>query len=510
MSYACCRGKREAPMNAPSQDELLQGGTQESEAADTSYSQNGNSAAPSDISGQRAAAVQVKETNLVNEEQGEPASSYRTRWMAWCIITAGWASSLAAVMMRGGAVEWFMLSVFSMIVVVSGLAPMLAAAGLNAIRVLSQEETREGGQLEIRLTFRRSFRVPFVWIAIYDETSNVSSPANNKINVRTVLMPMFGQEMTYRYTLHNLRRGRHPFEYVSVSVGDWLGLTAIHKRIAANGQFVVLPGLPHAEEIHKAERAGGSALYAVHSLVAAKAQDHLGDVGREEIKAAVRASGLGPDSRPYREGDSLRHLDWRSAAKGRGLQTKIHPLERPAKTVIAVDTLSSAYGQDDRLFDACVGWAALALAQASSLGHAVTLLLGQGGAVLQSSTGGGTQTGLPEMLHQMALLRADGKGSLAGILAEESNLQNRGSTILVFTADWRGGRSWGELAGFAGEQGCRLELFIITRSNVPTFAMREQQKWLESGGVKVTWLHVPASMNTLPYAEEGGDNHEFA
>lgn len=50
----------------------------------------------------------------------------------------------------------------------------------------------------------------------------------------------------------------------------------------------------------------------------------------------------------------------------------------------------------------------------------------------------------------------------------------------------------------------------MTRSTVPTFAMREQQKWLESGGVKVTWLPVPASMNILPYAEEGGEFYELA
>ncbi|WP_339206903.1 DUF58 domain-containing protein [Paenibacillus sp. FSL K6-3182] len=498
-------------MNTPFQDELLQGGTQENEAVDTTtYTQEGDSAAPLDRSGQRAATVQVKEAVLVNKEWDQLAYPYRTRWIAWCIITAGWASSLAAVMMRGGAVEWFMLSVFSMIIIISGLAPIMAAKGLTAMRMMSQEMTREGGKLEISLRIKRSLLIPIVWIAISDETSNESSSENTKISVRTVLMPMFRQEMTYRYTLHNLRRGRYPFEPISITVGDWLGLSAIHKRLYTAGEFVVLPGLPYADQVHKAERARGTALYAVQSSTADPSTDHLGDAGREEINAAVSAAGLGPDSRPYREGDSLRHLDWRSAAKGRGLQTKIHPLERPAKTVIAVDTLASAYGQDDRLFDACVGWASLALAQSASLGHAVTLLLGQGTPVMQSSVDGGTQSDLSEMLHAMALLRADGKGSLAGRLAEESNLQARGSTILVFTADWRGGRSWGELAGFAGEQGCRLELFIIARSNVPTFAMREQQKWLESGGVKVTWLHVPSSMNALPYAEEGGDIHELA
>lgn len=414
------------------------------------------------------------------------------------------------MLLRGGAVEWFMAAVLTMIIAVSGIAPVMAAAGSSAARVLSQELTREGGQLVISLTLKRSYLIPFVWIAIHDETINESSAANRKISIRTVFTPAFRKETTYRYTLHKLRRGRHPFEHVSITVGDWLGLTAIHKQLECKSEFVVLPGLPQLENGTKAERAGGAAIYAVPSALTGEAQDRRGEAGREEIEAAVRAAGLGPDSRPYREGDSLRHLDWRSAAKGRGLQTKIHNLEQPVQTYIAVDTLASAYERDDQLFDACLGWAALAVTKAAGMGSGVTLLLGQGGQVIQSPIDGGTQEGLSGMLRAMALIRAEGKGSLAGSFIRDSKLLSRGCTILVFTADWRGGRSWGELAGYAAEQGCRLELFIVTRSTVPSFAMREQQKWLESGGVKLTWLHVPAGMTALPYAEEGGDAHEFA
>lgn len=99
------------------------------------------------------------------------------------------------------------------------------------------------------------------------------------------------------------------------------------------------------------------------------------------------------------------------------MQTKLHSLEQPVKTCIAVDTLASAYDQDDRLFDACVGWAALAVSQAAMLGNGVTLLLGQGHTALES-TEEDSHSRLAEMLHAMALLRADGRGSLAGSLAK--------------------------------------------------------------------------------------------
>lgn len=497
-------------MNAPFQDGLLQSGEQEDGIAESMNPQAESMKDQSAGAGvqTRAAATPMNKNEPVTEERN--ALGYRTRWLAWAIIGAGWIGCAAAILLRGGAVEWFMAAVLTMVMAVSGLAPALAAAGFSAARVLSQELTREGGQLVISLTLKRSLLIPIVWIAVHDETMNESSAANRKISIRTVFTPALRKETTYRYTLHKLRRGRHPFEHVTVTVGDWLGLTAIRKRVECKSEFIVLPGIPQPENGTKTERAGGAAIYAVPSPLTGEALDRRGEAGREEIEAAVRAAGMGPHSRPYREGDSLRHLDWRSAAKGRGLHTKVYTPEQPVQTFIAVDTLASAYDKDDRLFDACVGWAALAVTKAAWLGSGVTLLLGQGGQAIQLPADDRTEDGISGMLHAMALLRAEGKGSLAGSFVRGSKMLTRGCTILVFSADWRGGRSWGELAGYAAEHGCRLELFIVTRSNIPSFAMREQQKWLESGGVKLTWLHVPAGMAALPYAEEGGEAHEFA
>ncbi|MNF15412.1 hypothetical protein D3C80_2180180 [compost metagenome] len=55
-----------------------------------------------------------------------------------------------------------------------------------------------------------------------------------------------------------------------------------------------------------------------------------------------------------------------------------------------------------------------------------------------------------------------------------------------------------------------MELFVVSRLSQPTFAMREQQRWLESGGIKVTWLHAPEMMYEPPHAESGGGAYEYA
>ncbi|MCA0758643.1 DUF58 domain-containing protein [Paenibacillus sp. N4] len=459
------------------------------------------------LTGKGRSGVQVKPRSGEDKER-ESERKYRTRWAAWTVIIAGWICSLGAVVVRGGAVEWFLAALLAGIIAVSGLAPLIAAAGLTATRVMPQEDTNDGERLEIRYTIRRPFAVPLVWIALQDETRNLTAASAPVIPFRAVWAAALRKEIGVTYKLHHLRRGDHICGPTTVTVGDWLGLTAIRKSIDSQAGFIVLPGLRGTAAPEAIEH--GAGVEPVSSSQAGPAADLRGEAGREEIASAVRAAGIGPESRPYREGDSLRHLDWRTAAKGRGLHTKLHTPELPYPAFIAVDSSAAAYGQDDRLFDACAGWAAHAVLQAASLGGRVTLLTGDEMTGMPDGIRESMRERTSDLLRKLAVLQADGKGSLAGSLMKSGYALARGGTVLVFTADWRGGRNWGELAGYAAERGCRLELFIVVRSTVPTFAMSEQRKWLEAGGVKVTWLHVPAGMGDAPYAEEGGDAHAYA
>lgn len=110
----------------------------------------------------------------------------------------------------------------------------------------------------------------------------------------------------------------------------------------------------------------------------------------------------------------------------------------------------------------------------------------------------------------MSRAKCDGGESIAALLLHEEQLMERGGAILAFTGDWRSGKQWGDLSAYAASKSCRLDLFIAVQNAVPTYAMREQQKWLESSGVKVTWLPIPAGMNELPFAVEGGEQHVYA
>lgn len=443
---------------------------------------------------------------------GEVNGVYRMRWIAWGCIAAGLVGSVMAVANRGGAVEWFVVIVLSGVAVVSGVAPMLAAAAISVARSMPDNKLLDSGSAEVRLTLRRRYPIPFVWIALQDEAINESAVGDRTARLRTVLIPMFRKEMTVMYSYRQLSRGLHRFSPLMITVGDWLGLSAYHQSVQCPGELIVLPSAPQAgleEEVVKAGRYSHEASYAANAT-----DDRFGQtVEHEQVKAeAVFAAGLGPDSRPYREGDPLRHLDFRSAAKGRGLQTKVHAMKQAAAVIIAVDQCASAYDGDNRLFDACVGWAADAAQKAAACGHAVTLLTAGWSYMLTTVNEEESYSHAKwyELLYKLALLRADGRLSIAGSLVHERAKLAQYGVLQVYTSDWRGGRHWSKAAEYARAQGCRLELHMAVRNAVPSFAMREQQRMLENSGMKVKWLHVAEDRNTLPYAEEGAGIHAYA
>ncbi|GGG78194.1 DUF58 domain-containing protein [Paenibacillus radicis (ex Gao et al. 2016)] len=442
--------------------------------------------------------------------------TYRTRWVAWSVLLLSWGGSLSALILRGGELEAFMLAVLSVIMIIGAGGPLLGAAGLEAGREIMARKVRDGGETTVRLTIRRSFPIPLVWYAVGENL--VNRTGNKGMEFRYIAAPLFRKELTIDYSLHNVRRGEHVFRELTVTTGDWLGMTAITRQISCPGELLALPALPEAGTMRVdpeggivVERGAGEGIAGIEGVPGTTASRHK-----------KRMPGVGPESRPYRQGDSPRHIDWRAAAKGRGLYTKQHTAEQPAELAVIVDTSAAAYGGDGRLFDACAAWAAQAIERAAAAGGAVRLLAAQDAAAGDAggSSGAGDAgersarvdavavlQGSPEALQdRLARLRLVGGDSKpdGGLYRQELGGLRPGGKLHAYTADWKEGKGWTQLAALANDQGCRLELHIVTKQAVLTYAMREQQRLLETYGIQMHWLPFPERMMELPYTAEGG------
>ncbi|WP_336788990.1 DUF58 domain-containing protein [Paenibacillus sp. MMO-177] len=453
-------------------------------------------------------AAGAQEAVLEEPVQSARPSVYRTRWGAWLLISAGWLMSLAGMLARGGAVETFMLIVLSLLPLLSIVMPLLSTFGLTVSRVILEPKIKDGDEAVIRLTLKRSSIVPFVWIAVHDGMVNTSTAKKTRLDYRYLAAPLLRKEMEISYSVLAVRRGEHQFGQVTVTVGDWLGLTAFHKKLECPGTLVAVPSLPEqlgrqAEQLHgaMAEQVSGDSSAAFTS--------DGGEISDITANKLLQQAGIGPDSRPYRDGDSMRHINWRAAAKGRGMFTKQHLLEQPAEIIMIADSHSAAFNHDGRLFDASLAWLARGIKRAAADGCDVRLLAGEAGTGTKEKQKRGGQAGhqVDLLLERLAKLKLTKAAVSVDCLRTELGGLKPGGAIHVYTADWKSGQSWIQLAAYAADQKCRICLHVVTKQSVLTFAMREQQRLLEEAGLSVNWLAYPDKMNRPTQTAEGGGQH---
>ncbi|WP_168121605.1 DUF58 domain-containing protein [Paenibacillus sp. HB172176] len=437
-------------------------------------------ASPSlETAGAKSDAVEPNKTTGAKTERILP---YKTRWAVWAIIVVSFCGCLAAVVLRGGATEWFGLVLLAGIIAVSGLLPIISMIGLKAERMLTSTriEADEAAQIELRLS--RALRNPFVWIAVGDQAKHCNGMNGRTAAFREMGLLYFRSNWTVRYRLAELTRGSYALESVHVVLGDVLGLTAIARTIPCASELLVLPRLPEEGQNEPRSRAGVS-------------------------RNAAVLGGYGPDTRLYREGDSLRHLDFRSAARGRGWHTKIQRVQSRAELMVVIDQEMNAYEGKDFLFDSCIGWAFHFARSHAKLGHSVTAATRDWSLRLGSSGNKNGREEERELRERLARLEPLQQELSLDRLLEKALQLPAGSSLQIFTCGLREAQRWIELAGRLETMGFQLELYAVAPGRVASFAMREQQKLLEGRGIEVSWLSLLEHGRIEARPQEGGSDH---
>ncbi|RJX39653.1 DUF58 domain-containing protein [Paenibacillus pinisoli] len=428
-------------------------------------------------------------------------SRYRTRWAAWTVLLAGLLCAGAAAVVRGGAVEWFMFVLLAGMGAISLWLPIAASKSITLQRMVSETEIAAGDSIQVTLRLERKWRVPMVWIAIEETVSNTSSLNHEAVPHTTVLAPMLAGTSGVSYSLGELARGVYHFGSVTVTCGDLFGLTAIRRTIEWETEFTVLPALPETDGASRVQLAGrhrpDTSAYTVSASVRGEGTDAYADL--------LGKAGLGPDSRPYREGDSLRHLDFRAAARGRGLYTKLHDGdESRTERFVWIDSFAAPYGSDSRLFEACISWALLDVQRSSEAGGSVMLYADEWTYHLPGASGPEQMTRMAELKQMLARLAPSNTQREWPGLALLENERYRGERMLtIYSADWQNASRWLKLAERAGGYGFKLELYGVAKSAVPSFAMRESARLLEASGVHCYWLPAVQSKESRSSAVKG-------
>lgn len=428
-------------------------------------------------------------------------SRHFARFVLLLLLAAG----AAALWSRGAAVEWLFFGAAAAVSVWCLVVPYLMVGRMEAVRLLEAPKAlADGDELRIRLVVSVARPLPLCWLAVSESIVNETAYGKPVLFCKRVLVPGFRRTQTIIYTVKGLQRGELSYRPLQVMVGDLLGLTVRSFEIECPGHTLVLPKPP---EVSMGKWLPGEK----------SAGDRRAAASVEPIssgKAAAGRSGAGLDMRVYAPGDPLRLVNWRAMARGLGMQTRLNEWAAPCGAIILLDASGEAYCGDQRLFDACVGRAALALRNVFESGRDAKLLA-SGQEELELHVKAGNRASLRHAEEQLARLRAEGTLPLTQWLQDRMSRLPKGAKVICISAGAsansakgreaveraaklaavRGGRAFFWLAG-EGEEASLSASGTGVRSGA-------RSHWF---GGSVAYMPVQAGYRELPFIERGNSD----
>jgi uncharacterized protein (DUF58 family) len=305
-----------------------------------------------------------------------------------CLLAGGAATAVCSVVLD----ERDLLRIGAFVALLPLLAVLLATRTRRTVRMtreLQPARLSVGGAVEVGLHIRGSALVGA--LRLFDTVPDAAGPQASAPPGFTVhrLSGRGGARLTY--PLRPLVRGVHAIGPLHAAATDPLALAEFERTIAGPDQLTVLPRV-----------------FALNGLPAA-----LG-AGEGTSGAALAHQGQGSSDvlvRPYRQGDELRRVHWRSTARHDELMVRLE--ERPwrAGTTVLLDRRDAAHrgrGADSSL-EFAVSMAASVCAHLIGRGEPVRLVTEDG-----TPLPGPDATGIDAVLDALAAVRPSARADLTG------------------------------------------------------------------------------------------------
>jgi uncharacterized protein (DUF58 family) len=300
--------------------------------------------------------------------------------------------------------------------------------GVTYRRTLRQHRATFGEEVPLDIEVVNDKVLPLTWLHVEDDI-----PRDLTIHGGTIVLDRSGPHQELHYLVPMLpfqrvrrtltvvcdRRGEHVFGPARIRSGDPIGL---HQRFASmrdDERLLIYPKLFRLGTLPVASRVPLGDDRAALALV--------GDPSRT---AGVRE---------YREGDPLRHIDWRATARGASLLVRVFEPTAALRVAVFLDMRtpvgSGGVGLDVLEFTVAVG--ASVVADLSGRGVATGLYCSgsvQGRTVVREPSS--SPTALPAMLELLARASPYGPSSMAQLLAGEGARLRRGASVVVVAADF--------------------------------------------------------------------------
>ncbi len=314
-----------------------------------------------------------------------------------CFVAAGATSSLAGLLL--GEHDLVRIGV---LLIALPLAAVLTVARsryrLSCTRVLEPSRIGAGEQTTVTLRLTNLSRLPTSVLLVEDQLPRALGTAPRFVLDR---LPA-GQQRAVAYRVRSRIRGIWRVGPLSVRLADPFGFCELARSFAASDRLVVTPAITPLPSF----RVPGDRTSGGEGLAAALALGSDDDVG----------------TRPYREGDDLRRVHWRTTARTGELSVRQESLPWQARATVLLDTRASV--------SEGVTMPESATERAVAAAASVAVALARGGFALRLvDAAGRVRVSAPAATAEAAVLT-----ELAGIACEDQVVDLAGAALALAAA----------------------------------------------------------------------------
>lgn len=278
-------------------------------------------------------------------------------------LLLGWVATLLVIAIVLGTLQALEVTIPTSLKAINWglLLALLALAVLDALRLQRMPPVRVSRQMpgslslgrwaEVPLTIEHDFNAPLN-IDLFDHVPDGLSFEHLPLTIE--LQP--GQFSQISYRLRPLNRGHFTFEHCEINLPSPLGLWAGKRLLKVDSQTRVYPDFA---------RLHGGELLAVDNWLS-----QLGVRQRQRRGQGLEFHQL----REFREGDSLRQIDWKATARQRAPIAREYQDERDQQIIFLLDCGRRMRSQDgelahfDHALNACLLLSYVALRQGDAVG----------------------------------------------------------------------------------------------------------------------------------------------
>lgn len=396
------------------------------------------------------------------------------------------AAALAFARLAGGALPWFLFYAAAGSVAAALLWTLWLARHLRYTVTADRDRLAAGEVVHVRVRVENTGAVPVPWLEVDLPIPGKVAAADAREQAGA-LGPYGAHLLEFRLTAR--RRGRLRLGPFRLAAGDGLGLFVVRRQFAGDRYLTVYPRVVRLEDV---------------PVPLAQPLGRLRDP-RHGVADPARLAQI----RPYRPGDSPRHVHWRSSARHPG-SLYLKEFDRTATTqlLLVLDVARRAHvagpaGETVELAaEVAASLADLALREGFDFG---LLARGSQRVFLPPARGGRALQGV---LDALAGVEPDGEAPLAEVLRVETPSLPPRCTLAVITPDLTPALA-AALLRLRGAH--RLMLVVLRPESVapaagPVPPERDRLvRALAAGGVPVYRVGVGDDLRRLPaYRVAGG------